>query len=128
MSPKPTKANTFVPSSKPRIVVYIDPKIKADFERLAKIRNRSASNLFETLAAKEIEEAKANGELIDQEEWICLLLPLKFFYFLLQFQGALTRNHFSPLLFLQGFQYFLVDWVNCLLREINTLISKQGVI
>lgn len=48
--------------------MYIDPKIKADFERLAKIRNRSASNLFETLAAKEIEEAKANGELIDEEE------------------------------------------------------------
>jgi hypothetical protein len=52
-----------VPTNKAKIFSYIEPELKAELEALAQIRNRSLSNLIETLARLEVEQAKASGEL-----------------------------------------------------------------
>lgn len=44
-------------------MAYIEPELKEDLERLADVRNRSISNLLETLIRDEIERAKSTGEL-----------------------------------------------------------------
>lgn len=54
-----------VATKKPRVVVYLDESLKDLLERLADKRNRSVSNLLETLAKQEVEQAQANGELSD---------------------------------------------------------------
>ena len=56
-----------VPTSKPRIVAHVTEPIKRDAERLAAVRNRSISNLIETLLQREIEGAKRSGELTEDE-------------------------------------------------------------
>jgi len=52
-----------VATKKPRVVVYLDASLKERLEALADKRNRSISNLLETLAKQEIEEAQESGEL-----------------------------------------------------------------
>lgn len=52
-----------VPTKNPRIVVYLTKELKADLESLAEKRNRSVSNLLETLAKEEVEQAKRRGEI-----------------------------------------------------------------
>ena len=52
-----------VGTKKPRVVVYLDESTKELLELLADKRNRSVSNLLETLAKQEVEQAKAKGEL-----------------------------------------------------------------
>ena len=52
-----------VATKKPRVVIYLDESLKRLLEDLADRRNRSVSNLLETLAKQEVEQAKANGEL-----------------------------------------------------------------
>ncbi len=52
-----------VATKKPRVVVYLDEPLKRLLEDLADKRNRSVSNLLETLAKQEVEQAKVNGEL-----------------------------------------------------------------
>lgn len=52
-----------VATKKPRVVVYLDESLKQMVEDLADKRNRSVSNLLETLAKEEVEQAKARGEL-----------------------------------------------------------------
>lgn len=54
-----------VGTKKPRVVVYLDESTKELLELLADKRNRSVSNLLETLAKQEIEQAKQKGELKD---------------------------------------------------------------
>lgn len=54
-----------VATKKPRVVVYLDESLKELLELLADKRNRSVSNLLETLAKQEIEQAKQKGELKD---------------------------------------------------------------
>lgn len=54
-----------VATKKPRVVVYLDESLKELLETLADKRNRSVSNLLETLAKQEVEQAQANGELSD---------------------------------------------------------------
>ncbi len=55
-----------VATSKAKLFAYISHEDKADLEQLAQIRNRSVSNLIETLVKDEIAKAKAAGELKDQ--------------------------------------------------------------
>lgn len=55
-----------VPTKKPRIVAHVSQQTKRDAERLAAGRNRSISNLIETLLQREIEDAKRSGELKDE--------------------------------------------------------------
>ncbi|WOB41728.1 ribbon-helix-helix protein, CopG family [Thermoleptolyngbya oregonensis NK1-22] len=50
-------------TSKAKVMAYIEPELKEDLERLADVRNRSISNLLETLIRDEIERAKSTGEL-----------------------------------------------------------------
>lgn len=52
-----------VPTKNPRVVVYLSKELKADLEALAEKRNRSVSNLLETLAKEEVERAKERGEI-----------------------------------------------------------------
>ncbi|GAB4469474.1 MAG: hypothetical protein OHK0037_27730 [Elainellaceae cyanobacterium] len=52
-----------VATSKAKVMAYIEPELKEDLERLADVRNRSISNLLETLIRDEIEQAKTTGEL-----------------------------------------------------------------
>jgi molybdopterin-guanine dinucleotide biosynthesis protein A len=52
-----------MPTKNPRVVVYLTPELKAALEALAEKRNRSVSNLLETLAKNEVESAKERGEL-----------------------------------------------------------------
>ncbi len=54
-----------VATKKPRVVVYLDESLKKLLELLADKRNRSVSNLLETLAKQEVEQAKQRGELKD---------------------------------------------------------------
>ena len=50
-------------TKKPRVVVYVDENLKERLEALADRRNRSISNLLETLAKQEVEDAQKSGEL-----------------------------------------------------------------
>ena len=52
-----------MPSKRPRLTVYLTPDVKERFDELAAIRNRTASNLAETLILKEIWTAEQSGEL-----------------------------------------------------------------
>lgn len=58
-------SKTSVATKKPRVVVYLDESLKELLELLADKRNRSVSNLLETLAKQEVEQAQAKGELSD---------------------------------------------------------------
>lgn len=57
-----------VPTNKAKIFSYIEPELKAELEALAQIRNRSLSNLIETLARLEVEQAKSSGELPEKNQ------------------------------------------------------------
>jgi len=52
-----------VPTKNPRVVVYLSETLKTKLERLAAKRNRSVSNLLETLAKEEVERAENTGEI-----------------------------------------------------------------
>lgn len=52
-----------VTTDKTRISVYLEPSLKEDLERLAKLRKRSMSNLIEVLCESEIDRAKESGEM-----------------------------------------------------------------
>lgn len=52
-------------TNKPRVVVYLDNDLKVALEELAIKRNRSISNLLQTLAKEEIRQAQASGELTE---------------------------------------------------------------
>jgi hypothetical protein len=52
-----------VGTNKAKIFSYIDPELKEELETLAVIRNRSVSNLLETMARQEVERAKLTGEM-----------------------------------------------------------------
>ncbi|MEP0873180.1 ribbon-helix-helix protein, CopG family [Trichocoleus desertorum AS-A10] len=52
-----------VPTKNPRVVVYLSETLKTKLERLAAKRNRSVSNLLETLAKEEVERAESTGEI-----------------------------------------------------------------
>ena len=55
--------DNLVTTTKAKAMILMKPEVKADLERLAKARNRSMSNLVETLVMEEIERAKESGEL-----------------------------------------------------------------
>ncbi len=57
------KIPSAVATKKSRIVFYADAQTKELLERLSEKRNRSVSNLMETLAIKEVEEAQESGEI-----------------------------------------------------------------
>lgn len=61
-------ADASVTSKLPRVVVYLEPQLKADAEKLAKRRRRSVSNLITVLLQEEVEEARRQGELLDEGE------------------------------------------------------------
>ena len=50
-------------TKRPRLVVYLTEDVKRAFEQLAEQRNRSASNLAETLIMKELWQAQQAEEL-----------------------------------------------------------------
>jgi predicted transcriptional regulator len=52
-----------MPTKNPRVVVYLSPELKANLEALAEKRNRSVSNMVETLVKDIVEQAKESGEL-----------------------------------------------------------------
>lgn len=52
-----------VPTDKAKVFAYIDPELKKKLERLADKRNRSISNMVETMIREEVEEAEQKGEL-----------------------------------------------------------------
>ena len=53
-----------MPTSKPRVVVYVDEELKKDLEKLAEARDRTVSNFVLTLIKSAISEAVEDG-LID---------------------------------------------------------------
>ena len=55
-----------VTTTKAKAMILMKQEVKADLERLAKARNRSMSNLVETLIMEEIARAKESGELPDE--------------------------------------------------------------
>jgi CopG-like RHH_1 or ribbon-helix-helix domain, RHH_5 len=57
-----------VATDKNRIAVYVDDKLKADLEKLAKVRMRSVSNLGAALFQEAIDAAKASGLIEDTSE------------------------------------------------------------
>ncbi|MEP0873707.1 ribbon-helix-helix protein, CopG family [Trichocoleus desertorum AS-A10] len=52
-----------VPTKNPRVVVYLNETLKAKLEKLAAKRNRSVSNLLETLVKEEVDRAEREGEI-----------------------------------------------------------------
>lgn len=57
---------TTVVTQKPRISLYVEKDLKADLERLAKLRKRSLNNLIELICEEVVQAAKASGELTDE--------------------------------------------------------------
>lgn len=55
-------------TDKSKVMAYMDGPVKQELERLAEIRNRSMSNLIETLVLAEIQRARESGELPEQSE------------------------------------------------------------
>jgi predicted transcriptional regulator len=58
-----TSIQTAVTTKKPRVVLYVTEELKAKLDKLAERRNRSVSNLLETLAKEEVERAETSGEI-----------------------------------------------------------------
>jgi hypothetical protein len=58
-----TKGTGSVPTDKAKVFGYIEPELKKKLERLADRRNRSISNMIETLIREEVEKAEESGEL-----------------------------------------------------------------
>ena len=54
---------TLVATAKAKVLAYMEPEVREDLERLAAQRNRSMSNLIETLVIDEIRRAIESGEL-----------------------------------------------------------------
>lgn len=52
-----------VATDKAKLVSYLNHEIKEKFERLAARRNRTMSNMVETLIIQEVEKAEAEGEI-----------------------------------------------------------------
>jgi CopG-like RHH_1 or ribbon-helix-helix domain, RHH_5 len=52
-----------MPTRNPRVVVYLETDLKAKLEILADKRNRSISNLLETVIKEIVEQAEKAGEL-----------------------------------------------------------------
>lgn len=52
-----------VATSKAKVFAYVEPELKEKLERLAERRNRSVSNLLETLIREEIEQAEKTKEI-----------------------------------------------------------------
>jgi len=52
-----------VATKKPRVVVYLSEDLRDKLEQLAEKRNRSVSNLLQTLVKQEIEKAEAEKEI-----------------------------------------------------------------
>jgi len=63
MNVETTEGLGSVATNKAKVFAYIDPELKEGLEQLAERRNRSVSNLVETLIQQEIEKAKEAGEL-----------------------------------------------------------------
>jgi len=55
-----------MPSSLPRVVVYLEPELKTAGEKLAAKRKRSLSNLLNVLLQDAVDDALASGELEKQ--------------------------------------------------------------
>ena len=60
---KPTSTESTVTTNKLKAIILLKKEVKRDLERLSKSRNRSMSNLVETLIMDEIKKAKESGEL-----------------------------------------------------------------
>lgn len=52
-----------MPTSKPRVVVYLDDEVKSDLEKLAEVNDRPVSNFVLRLIKSAIAEAKEKGKL-----------------------------------------------------------------
>ncbi|HLO48647.1 MAG TPA: hypothetical protein VK211_09560 [Kamptonema sp.] len=52
-----------LPAKLPKISVYLSPELKADLEKLAKIENRSVSNLAVVLLQQAVDQAKTEGRI-----------------------------------------------------------------
>ncbi|MDZ4873960.1 MAG: hypothetical protein CLLPBCKN_003356 [Chroococcidiopsis cubana SAG 39.79] len=50
------------PEGKKQISVYLQPDIKDELARLAKVRKRSVNSLVEILIEQELQQAKKGGE------------------------------------------------------------------
>lgn len=50
-------------TDKCRVSTYITEEVKSELEKLARVRDRSVSNLIERIIKEEIKEAKAKGEI-----------------------------------------------------------------
>lgn len=55
-----------MPDSRKRLTVYLEDSEKEDWEALCKVRKRTTSSEAQILILKEIEAAKASGELPDK--------------------------------------------------------------
>ena len=52
-----------MPTDKAKVSAYVEQDLKKKVDRLCEIRNRSISNLVETLLRDEIAKAEESGEL-----------------------------------------------------------------
>lgn len=60
MHRNPDSAND-VATSKAKLMVYLDPEMKDDLEKLSQVENRTMSNYVETLIREAIAKAKNDG-------------------------------------------------------------------
>lgn len=52
-----------VATDKAKVTAYIEADLRAEIDELCRLRNRSISNLVETLLREAIKQAKDSGEL-----------------------------------------------------------------
>jgi len=59
----PLSMSESVTTTKAKAIILMRPDVKKRLEQLAKTRNRSMSNLVETLVIEELKRAEESGEL-----------------------------------------------------------------
>lgn len=52
-----------LPAKLPKVIVYLDPSLKSDLERLADKEKRSLSNMVAVMIQEAIDKAKSEGKI-----------------------------------------------------------------
>lgn len=54
-----------LPAKIPKVIVYLEPRLKKDLERLANKEKRSLSNMVAVIVQEAIDKAKSEGKIDD---------------------------------------------------------------
>ena len=57
-----------MPSDLPRLIIYMPPEVKEDFEKVARYERRSLSGMALFAIEEAIRKAKAEGKIIDSTD------------------------------------------------------------